>query len=302
MKKHYPLLAIITAVTMWGLSFLSIKVTVAVLPPMTQALLRFIIASLVLLAMLLFDKTAVRPDKKDLPLLIVAGALGITLYFFFENNGMKRITASSASLIVATVPVLTILADAVAYKSRLSGRKWTSVLLSVLGTYFIVQSGLWGEGGTGDWAGYAMMFGATVAWVVYTLATKALFDKYSELVIVFYQTVFGTLLTIPFAMLEKTDWAAVTVPIALNLIFLGIFCSALATYFYVYAMDALGISLCSVIMNLVPVVAVTASCIILKEKVTLLQLFGGALVIGAVYICSEKAESNTIKKVAGEIS
>ncbi|MFZ5967747.1 MAG: DMT family transporter [Bacillota bacterium] len=289
-NRYYPLAAVLLAVILWGLSFLSIKVTLIVLPPMTQAFIRFSIASLVLYVLLKYNEPGVKLDKKDLPMTLLAGVLGITLYFYFENNGVKLISASSASMIVATVPILTLIGDFIVFKSPLTKKKIISVILSVIGVYFIVGAGSNGQQSESTWFGYLMMFGATIAWVVYTIMTKSLFNKYSELVIVYYQTIFGTVALLPFAIFEKTNWSAVTDSIVLNLVFLGVFCSALANYFYVYAMEKIGVSICSLLMNFVPVVTVIASYFILKESIALSQLLGGLLVITAVYICNLEKE------------
>lgn len=284
-NKHlYPWLAVLAAVIMWGLSFLSIKVTVAVIPVMTQALLRHIVASAALLAMIRFIEPNVKLDKKDTPLFVIAGLLGITLYFYFENSGMTRITASAASLIIGIVPIFTIIADAIVFKEPVTLRKAISVILSFAGVCFIVGFGA--GGGSREVIGYVLMLGAALSWVIYTLVAKSLFRKYSELAIVYYQTLFGTITLIPFALLETTNWSAIDATVSLNLIFLGVFCSAIASYFYVVGMDKIGIGTASLMMNLVPVVAVAASYLVFNEKTSLVQIFGGLLVITAVSISS----------------
>ncbi len=276
-----PFAAVLTAVLVWGLSFLSIKITVAVFPPMTLALLRFIMASVLLFGVLKLREPETKLDFKDLPLFIPAGVIGITLYFFFENNGVKIITASAASIIIATIPILTLVADALILKNRLTGKKIISVFLSMIGVCLVVGVDIrWSDSGLG----YLMMLGAAISWVIYTIITKPLFKKYSQLAIVFYQTVIGTIALIPFALLEKTDWNQVSITIVLNLFFLGVCCSALGYYVYAYALDKLGANLSALFLNFIPVVAVVASCFILKERLSFLQILGGVIVISAVTI------------------
>lgn len=111
-KRFWPLVAITVTSIMWGLSFLSIKVSVAVLPPMTLALSRFLMASLLLIIVLKWREPQTRLNRKDFPLMISAGVIGVTAYFYFENNGVKLTSASAASIIIATIPIVTLLADA----------------------------------------------------------------------------------------------------------------------------------------------------------------------------------------------
>jgi drug/metabolite transporter (DMT)-like permease len=275
--------AIVAAAVMWGLSFLSIKITVAVFPPMTLALIRFIMASMFLWGVFKWQEPNTRLAKKDFPAMLLAGVFGITLYFYFQNNGVKLITASAASIIIAIIPIMTLIADSVIFKSRLTHQKIWGVILSVIGVCLVVGLDIhWSDSGVG----YLMMFGAAVAWVIYSLVTRPLFKKYSQLAIVFYQTIFGTLALSPFAVFEKTNWSLVTSVVVFNLIYLGIFCSALGYFAYMFALDKLGPNITTLFLNLVPVVAVGSSCLILGERLTYLQISGGVLVIIAVTIAN----------------
>lgn len=281
---YIPLLAMISTVFIWGLSFLSIKVTLGVFPHMTLALIRFIFAVVFLFFMQKLDKESKGIDRKDIPVFIVAGLTGVTLYFMFENNAINLISASAASIIVATLPIMTLLADTLIFRVALGRNKILSVLLSVLGVYLVV--GMDSSEFKASGLGYLLMFGANLVWIIYSYITRALSQKYSQISIVYYQTLFGTVFLIPFIFFEKTNWSMVTVPIMLNVAFLGILCSAVAAYLYVISLDKLGVNVSSVFINLVPVVTVAASYFILKENVGWFQITGGLLVIAAVYIAN----------------
>jgi drug/metabolite transporter (DMT)-like permease len=285
MKKENLLAvgAILAAVVMWGFSFLSIKITVAVFGPMTLALLRFLIAVVFLWGVFKWQEPTTRLAKKDYPIMILAGIFGIALYFYFQNNGVKLITASASSIIIAFIPIMTLLAETIFFKGRLTLQKIWGVILSVIGVCLVVGVDVrW----SGSGMGYLMMLGAAVAWVVYSLITKPLFQKYSQLAIVFYQTLFGTVVLIPFAVFEKNDWHMVTGTVMANLIYLGIFCSAVGYYVYMYALDKLGPNVTTLFLNFVPVVAVVAGCLILRERLSFLQIVGGLLVLTAVTIAN----------------
>jgi drug/metabolite transporter (DMT)-like permease len=216
--------------------------------------------------------------------------LGYSVYFFFENNGVKLTTASAASIIIATLPVFTVVADALIFGYKLDMLKIFGVFLSVFGVYFVVGANLSEVGGSS--LGYVYMFGAVLSWVAYSFVTRPLARKYSGIAVVFYQSLFGTIALIPFVFMEKTDWAAVSSPIIFNLLFLGIICSALANYLYVYAMDGLGVSLTSLFMNMVPVVTVITSFFILGETINLRQVIGGIFVVLSVYLVSMERKKN----------
>lgn len=296
-RKVMGLLAIILTAFMWGLSFLSIKISVDVLAPMTLALSRFVIASIILRIVLKLAEPQTALAKKDYPLMAVAGIVGVTLYFYFENNGVKYTTASAASLIIATIPILTLVADYIFCGNKLSPVKILSVALSTVGVYLIVAVD---QVDGGNLRGNLLMFGAALAWVVYTLVTRPLSEKYSQLAVVTYQTLFGTVALLPFSLMETTHWQQVNTTIILNVVFLGVFCSALGYYLYVYAMDTLGISTVSLFINLIPVVAVAAGYFVLKEPVSLSQIIGGCVIIFSVYLASGQNKNISVPVTVSE--
>ncbi len=110
-NKKKGLCAIIVCGFFWGFSFISIKVSVAVFPPMTLGMIRFAVA----LLFLYFLKLKLVPNEhlaaEDIPWLCGAAVSGVTLYFYFENTGVSKVNASEASIIVAAVPVLTMMAE-----------------------------------------------------------------------------------------------------------------------------------------------------------------------------------------------
>lgn len=291
-SNFFSWVAVITGVVIWGVSFLSIKTTVMVLPAMTQAFWRLVIAAVCLFIMMRITEPKTRLNRKDAPKLLGTGFLGITLYFWFENTGLQSISASTASLIVAIVPILTIIAETFVYKVPMTGRKLVSVLISFVGVYFIVAMG--DKQGTDELLGCLLMLGAVLTWVVYTLVSKDLCQKYSSLAIVYYQTLFGIATCFPFILFEKTVVQNITMTILLNMIFLGVFCSAVASLLYIKGMNVIGVGIASLLMNLIPVVSVAASFLLLNERLTLLQLCGGALVLAAVFFSKGKTDREEI--------
>ncbi len=295
------LLAIIICVFFWGFSFLSIKITVAVFPPMSLGMLRFALA----LIFLFFIKKKIAPNEKlaarDIPLLFGAGFFGVTLYFFCENNGVSLVTASEASIAIGSIPVLTMTADwlgeKIAARRRMKqntarqpsafpapqtrARQWIGALISIAGVWLVAGVSL---AVSGSVLGYIYMAGAAVSWVTYSFLTRPLFSRCSRIHIVFWQSAAGFICFIPFAAFEFHSWGIPNMPVILHLVFLGICCSALGYWFYATALEILGVSVCAVFINLVPVITVIAGFFIMGDRLMPLQCLGAALVIGGVYL------------------
>lgn len=269
----------------WGLTFLSIKVIVVELPPMTLALLRFIMASALMPLLAMVSKTSLRLAWRDLPMAASGGLMGITFYFFFENNGIMRLSASESSLIVGTIPILTLVAEMILYRKKPRLAVTGGILLSFVGVAFIV---LKSEAAQSSPEGYLYMVGAALTWVAYSFLTKPLAPRYPLLAITFWQIFFGMLGCIPFALIEGRGFGGLSLPIWLNVAFLGVVASAVGYWLYVVVLDRLGASRSSVFINLIPVVSIVASYFVLGERLAPLQLAGGAAAILGVYLATSR--------------
>jgi len=287
--RTLPLLAVWGTVLFWGLSFVSSKTILNTgVPPMTMVCIRFVLATVILNLFLRKFDPAARLRAKDVPALAASGLVGVTIYFFFESRGIKLTSASHASLIIAVIPVITVLAEALLFCTRISWLSAAGVALSVVGVVVVVQRPGTGSGSAFSLAGDLFMFGACVSWVVYIILSKNLHKRLSEIAITAYQSLFGTLFLIPFALLEMRQWVPVTLSAGLNLAYLAVFCSALSNFLYVYALSRLGPIAVSPFVNLIPVVGVLGGVALLGEAIGWSQILGGVVILAGVLMVSRQ--------------
>lgn len=297
-ERRTALIAITVTVLFWGLSFISTKVVVTVLPPMSLGAARFALAVL----FLAFVKRGTAPDEKleskDIPYLAGAGLIGVTAYFYFENTGLLYVSASEASIIIAAIPVLTMVAERIVggfearRKSangnrttapRIAARRWTGAALSMLGVWLVAGATV---AISGNATGYLFMFGAALSWVSYCFLTRPLFARRSRIYIVFWQSVFGFLGFLPFAALEAPRWGQLDLVVILNVVYLGVFCSALGYWFYARALQSLGVATATVFVNLIPVITVTAGFLFLGDRLARIQWAGATAVLAGVTLAT----------------
>jgi drug/metabolite transporter (DMT)-like permease len=286
----------------WGLSYYSIKTALETYPPMSLGMLRFAAGVVFLFFMKRRSerKTGKREPlaKADIPLLAGAGLTGVTLYFFFENNGIARISVSEAGIIGGAIPVITLVAEAVFMRRRMGALRWAGAAVSLAGVALVSGVSLSADlsvggsagGLTGlpdDWsastaAGYLFMAATIACWVAYSFITPALFTRRSQTYIVFWQSVFGLAGFLPFALPEVPRWGAADIAVLLHIAFLGGACTALAYRFYANALQTLGVGAASLFINLVPAVAVLSGFVLMGDRLSPLQLLGAALAVGGV--------------------
>jgi drug/metabolite transporter (DMT)-like permease len=274
-----PTLAMVAAVLFWGMSFVSSKAVLNTgFPPMTMVFLRFVIASIVLLPV---HRRLEQPSKlrgpRDRVVLVLSGIFGVSLYFFFETRGIKLTSASNAALIVATIPVFTVVADRLFFRNPLSWLQGVGISLSVLGVFFIVRrsSTQFPQAAAGN----LFMLGACLCWVAYIFLSRNLQRRAGGLFLTTWQSVIGLACLTPLVLLERSRWSYGGLSLWLNLLYLGVACSALSYFFYLYALSALGSVAVSSYINLIPVVGAVGGVVVLGERLAPVQILGAAVVI-----------------------
>lgn len=275
-------------VCFWGTSFVSIKTVLIEIPPVTMAVIRFGLATLILFPVLWKLEPGVRPRRSDIRRLVIAGFLGISLYYYFENTGMRLTTASNASLITALIPILATTLDIIVYKSKLTLLQGTGMLLALIGAYLAITAN--GEVGAAaaSLKGNLLIVSAAICWTFYTLYAKSLQRSYSGLFLTAWQNLTGTLLLLPISLAEHAQWQPVSGKTVIHLLYLTVFCSAACYLLYNYALKRLDVAATTVYLNVVPVIGVLAGYLFLRETVLPIQIAGGVIIMLGVIVVNMK--------------
>lgn len=280
--KAIAYIVLIGVIISWGISFVSIKVVLVAFSPVSMAFVRFLIATIALLIARQFTKKE-KVKKEDYGRLAISGIFAITFYFFCENNGILRVSANSASIIVASMPIAALIADKIFYKTKISRTSIISIMVSMFGIYLVIGKDVI----EGSVAGYLYMFGSIIAWCGYLVLTKPLFKKYSNLTITTYQAIFGTIAFIPLLPFETINMSMINGSVIVNMLFLALICSSFGNFGYNFAFNELGVGIATLFLNLCPVVTFIFSFLILGETLDVMQIIGSIIIIGSVYIATK---------------
>lgn len=274
--------AMLGAVTVWGPSFAATKVAMRDLPPLTVAFLRFLVASCILYAVWRRSPQAARLDGATHRRLFAGGLLGVAGYFILENLGVQRTTASDAALLMAAIPVIALLAEALWLKQPLSLTRGAGIAVSFAGVFLLIGRAR-AAGGGNRVAGDLLVVAAAFLWAAYSLHGKSV-THVPKLTVVTHEAIYGTLLLAPAALVESPHWRPLSPASALAVAYLGVMCSALTYLLYNYALKTLAASQVTAFLNLVPVAGAAAAALLLGEHLQPMQLLGGAVILAGVAI------------------
>lgn len=285
-SRTFGILALLLVNVFWGLSFIASKYALtAGLPPMTLATLRYLFTAATLTPLVLVRERSLHLKKSDLPAALLSALLGVTFYYFFEYTGMVYTTASTASLILAAVPVFSLLYDVLFQRKRASHMRWVSVALSLCGVFLVVGSGASGAR-SGSLQGNLLIVGCCLCWVAYIQISTNLRGKYSSLRLIAWQALCALVTLIPFALGERAQWVPVNALAWLCVLGLALICSALCYFLYAEALSAVDPFTASLFININPIAAVLGGMLLLGERLAAIQWLGGALILGSLLLNS----------------
>lgn len=287
------ILSVLGALIIWSSSFVAIKIAYETYPPITLGAVRFLVATLVLGALVLLPGNRVKLQKTDGWTVALGGLTGITLYAVLQNIAMQWTSASNATLIIASYPVITLLLESLIYKVRLNAVKIVGILIAIFGVVIIsyVKAETRQQG---ELLGVILLIVAGVAWAFYNFLTKKVVNHYPPVTLLFYQTLFGAIFMAPLSLFERSQWAAPTTMTFSMMLFLALFCSVVAFLLYNLGLKHLSASTVTSMLNLVPFFGVFFSWLLLGEAITVRKIVGGGIVVlGVMLSIRQKSERET---------
>ncbi|MGW5647216.1 DMT family transporter [Saccharopolyspora sp. NPDC003752] len=273
--------AVVVAALIWSASFAVTKVALAEIPPMTIGAIRFGFAALMLAAVIHTRRDRRLPTVRQRLFIGLAGLLGITAYFAVENLGVDLATASDATLIVASYPIITLALELILRRATLSVVRLAGMVIAIGGVWLVVQ------GGAGDdlrnrlWGDALLILGGLV-WAGYNLVAQRDTSGASPVVVTYYQTLAGALGFIAMSLFETDRWAWPSPADLGRMLFLAGLCSVAAFLLYNYGLRRLLPSVAVNLLNIVPVAGLVWAVLLAGESIGVQQIIGGAVVITGV--------------------
>jgi drug/metabolite transporter (DMT)-like permease len=288
-NKTGAFISIALIVIVWGSASSVTKYSVETIPAYCFAFLRNAVASVCLLPFFLYQ----RKKNPSLPLppfrkMVWMGLTGITFFYLFFNIALYFTTAALGALIQGFIPVAIILLAIFFLKERIRNWQIAGVALSVIG---VVMLGFTGDfpGARNAILGNTLMVCAVICWGVYTILAKSL-QNYDSIYLATIGTWIGTAALLPAMIIEGwgKELPVITWQGWIAIIYLGLVSSAICYILYNRVVKILPAVQVGNFMNLDPVVGAIIAVLVLHDKVTIIQIIGGLLVLGGVVLTSRK--------------
>ncbi len=286
----YKISLMISAV-LWGTAFVAVKIGVEFIDPVYFAMQRFVIAAIILIAVVVILKRFDLHLFKDRTIVLIGVLNGLA--FVIQNVGLELTTATNAALLVnINVGIVAILA-AVMLGESMNRRVILGLLVGLMGVVTISTNGDLASIFSGGMVGDLLVFSSGVLWAFCIIFQKKAVTRHEDPMMFTAAMITTTaLFLIPMTLLFTRDYSMGDVAWATSL-YVGIFCTGLAYLAYNFGLKKVKASVASVILLLEIVFATLFAILILGEIPTLITLLGGGLIILSILVITLAQPNNS---------
>lgn len=268
-KSRLAILAAIGVYTIWGFSFMASKVAQEVTTPFVLLAYRFVIAVLLLAIPMLTGKRKIKLRGKNIKPLLLLGLMEPCIYFIGEQYGIRYTNSAFSGVMIAVIPIVTLILAAVFLKDKPTRAQWLFSLLSIAGIIAISLSE--NSGGSINLLGVLCLLIAVLTGSAYGVISRGISDEFSVYERTFVMQLMAAVFYTTLALIENAgDLGAIIRPLSspdfiLAALYVAVGASVLGYTFFNYAVSNAPMPKVIIFCNLTTVISVLAGVIFLGD-------------------------------------
>ncbi len=289
----------------FGLSFIFIKLVVDEIPLFSMLAWRNVIALIAMTICAAVGILDIHLKGKDLKLLLLLSLFQPILYYIFEALGVKMTTASESGIIIACIPIMTMIFSIIFLKDKPTRLQALFMVLTVAGA--VIVAGIGGLQTSSNLLGYFILILAVCSDSAYSITSQKLKD-FTSAEKTYAMCVSGTIVFTICAFIQNgtqgTIKEFVTLPFSdtgflICVLYLAIGCNIIAFLCSNYAISIIGATRRSAFAAVSTVITVVAGVLYLHEPFTWLQALATAMIlIGATGVNFAAKKDDGTQKLA----
>jgi drug/metabolite transporter (DMT)-like permease len=253
--------------------------------PLTYSVWRNWIGAIVLLAFVKLTEGSVRIERRDLPLVLFSALIGIVINQLGFMYATTYTTATTISLVLASIPAFAAITASVLGHERIGPRHWASIAVAAAGTLLVLVGGP-GRLDLTSLRGDLLALLAAATWGIYSTVVKPLFSRYSPnratTVVLCAAVPMLTIVALPqvvhqnYGAITLGGWGALVFSVFFGLVFTNIL--------WFGAIHRGGAARATAVMPIQPFLGALFAFVLLGESVTLLQMLGGVVIVLGIWL------------------
>ena len=302
-EEFVAITALVVSMIIWSVSGIAIKHALAVLPPFTMIVLRFVPSVLLMLIIgLICRKSSLfalqKLEWKDLPLFLIAGFCQPFLYYLLETFTYDALHSPTiAETLLSTSPLISPIFAAVLLRERVTKYNILGILVSTAGVFALSLIGS-KDYSIGNYWGILLAFAAVSAAVIDSIMMRKVPAKYTSLTFIFYAQCVSLLFFIPLWFWKEGPEAIYNLQFAIDksqlyvalgcVAYLTVFASVIAFILFCAALRKVGVTQANAFNNIRPAFTAIWMFLFFGEHLPVGKWIGMALIIIGLFVCQKK--------------
>lgn len=286
-----------TSTMLGGVTVVLTRLVISQSDSLTFAAVRYGLAALFLMAVLLITSRIPRISRPDLIWLLIFGVIMFSGFPYFMTRALEDTTAARGALMFATLPLVTILMGTLFGVERLTTRKFVGIAIAIAGSTIVLGQSA-GLSAPDALRGDAFMFLAILCASAFNVFSPRYLARYGNLPVMVITMIVGSTLLFALAMVFGQPFSG-----SLNFDLTGWFVmfllaipgAALMTFMWGHALQLITPTQATITVGLNPVTALLLGGLILSEPVTLRIALGLALLIVAIVVTTSDRRDTPAK-------
>ena len=279
-KNMLIYLLVLTIMVLWGLNIVILKLLVTELPPATMTAFRVMIAGVTTLCILILTRSFRRMTKQEWIYTLLGTLFGVVLHHSLLAISLTMIDASSAALILALVPLTTVILAIFFLGEKLTGARFLGISLALTGVFFIQGESFTSfQFSLGEVLIFTSMLVQAISFIFIKKATATIDSK--QITTMMFLTGSIGLVILSF-IIEPGSFSQMFTAspfIYVLFIFSGMVVTGFGYIIYNSAIQQIGAGQTVIFNNFVPFFGVVFSVIFLNEMITVSQVIGFIFVV-----------------------
>lgn len=291
------IIALIIANIIWGAAAPIFKWSLSSIQPFTLAILRFGIATIILLP---FTRGKFHINKDDYLILAISALFGVTVNISFFFLGLSFSDSINAPIIGSSGPIFLILFGALFLKDHIKKRTVFGALVGLVGVLIIVVLPSIEKGVDTSLLGNIFFIFAMLGSVIHAILLKKIAPKYDALTLVFWTCLIGTLGFLPMFFNQVATIGfipEINLQTVVGVLFGAFFASTLGYTLQTWAIKKMPVEDVGLFTYMDPVIAIIIAFPLLGEVPTVHFFIGSILIFAGIYIAERRIHYHPIHKL-----
>lgn len=259
-------------------------------------LLQYIFAvSLMLLIGIIKNREELKVNKKELFHLMILGVIGNTFMTVFYYLSFEYLPVANVTMLLYTYPVMVFIYTVIFDKNKINNKGIISIIIAFIGA--ILSLNIFNEKASLPIMGIIFGVLSALFYSFMNIYSEKKLASVSAFSINLYSTLFSLIFLLIYVNPIKLFSISLNYLDIKNIVLLAIICEIIPLTLLYAAIKYIGYFKVSIIGNLEIPTSIIVGYLFLKEDIKVTQLFGGFLIIVAVYLLkSNKTDSNNKPK------